>query len=269
MAVAGSYLANGPTSPTRMAWAIGRRILLVHPAVYLSALLSTWLVLLSCNYISRETEMHRTAQRIRESQVAAESTAKCQNPFGKPRADIAENQNSLPVQPAIVQAPHAMPTAAKSSPAKPAAQTAKTNQMPVWQQITRVFQPAPGAQNPPKVAQSPKKARSSRGVHTGMVPPPPPVMGLVPPPPPTVPIPTSMLSAPPPAFGQSAYTPQPIPAGPGAAAASSSYYSPEQFYSSQAAGSTPVESLYAAQGYAADNHKVISHRHRKRTIAYR
>jgi hypothetical protein len=151
-------------------------------------------------------------------------------------------------------------------------QPAKEKQIPVWQQITSVFQPAKAKPDKPatpaKVAQAPKKVKSARSHHPMLVPPPPPVLGLVPPPPPTVPIPMSMLSQAPPAFGQSAYTPQPIPAGPGAAAANTAYCSPQQLHS-QSAGATPVESLYAAQGYAGDDCKVVRHKHRKRTIAYR
>lgn len=237
-------------------WAVCKRILSVHPGVYLSALLATWLVLLSCNYLARENDMHSTAQRIAAAQKdEPDAGVKEQHPWGSPRVESSVVKR---------QATH---NANASAAAKAPGKTVSSNKaagapQDVWQQFAHVFQPTPVAQAKPV----PKTYKRSK---YGMVPPPPPIAaGLVPPPPPTVPIPMSMLSQPSPDFGQNIAASQPIPAGPGAAAATTPYYSPELFTQPAYAPASAPDALYATA--AGDGgFKVIRHKQRKRTIAYR
>lgn len=256
-----SFFPQQSTAPAA-SWAVCKRILSVHPGIYLSALLATWLVLLSCNYLARENDMHITAQRIAAEQNVQEAKSKQQHPWGSPRLE-----SDSVVKPS--QAVHVAtnPVASRSKTSAKAfssrkIETAKSAPA-VWRQFAHVFQPAPSA---------PPKPDSYKRSKYGMVPPPPPIAaGLVPPPPPTVPIPMSMLSQPSPFFGQNISASQPIPAGPGAAAATTPYYTPELFTQPAYPPAVPpagADALYATA--AGDGgFKVIRHRQRKRTIAYR
>ncbi len=230
-------------------WSLTKRILTVHPGIYLSALLSTWIALLVCQSVNREADMRATAQRIQSDDFVVAA------PAAPKQVEVAAALP--PTLTAPIPAAIGLP---RPDPAmfQPHAASGLAN----WQINSQVSPVQPLVQRP---APAPRKPR----IASGLVPPPPPT-GLVPPPPPTVPIPTAMLTQSNPYFGQSIAAVAPIPAGPGAAAAAN-----EMFYTGSAYTPAPPvmggsDALYTAPaGRSGDSYKVVQHRQRKRTIAYR
>lgn len=234
---------------TAPVWLVCRRVLSVHPGIYLSALFATWFVLLACTYVSREADIRCAAQRIRTEHTLSVAD-QIKSPWGQPSkrssAKAAVKQIARQTESQLAVLPV---------------------QLPGWQQLTHAFQSAPVAPAPVPPIAAPKKPHTAKRSKWGMVPPPPPV-GLVPPPPPTVPIPGSMLGAVPPYFGQNSYAVPPMPMGSGAAGATATY-NPELFMSQISAAPSAGLAPAATSGAGDDAFKVIRHRQRKRTIAYR
>ncbi|MFN8658327.1 MAG: hypothetical protein U0105_18470 [Candidatus Obscuribacterales bacterium] len=226
-----------------------KRILTVHPGIYLSALLSTWIALLVCQSVNREADMRATAQRIQSDDFVVAA------PAAPKQVEVAAALP--PMLTAPIPAAIGLPRPDPAMFQRPNAASGLAN----WQINSQISPVQPVVQRP---APAPRKPR----IASGLVPPPPPT-GLVPPPPPTVPIPTAMLTQSNPYFGQSIAAVAPIPAGPGAAAAAN-----EMFYGSAYTPAPPVmggsDGLYTAPaGRSGDSYKVVQHRQRKRTIAYR
>lgn len=242
-----SLAGNGLLSPFSIdaAWSVTRRLLTVHPGIYLSTLLATWVALLACQSVNREADMRAAAQRIHADAVVAAQAVLSQS-----------EQQQLPVPVAAPAAPGVSIAPAINLPRPDAGMFASLAAYPGMDNLLTVQRPAPMPKKAPRIA-------------SGLVPPPPP-SGLVPPPPPTVPIPTAMLTQTSPYFGQSIAAASPIPGGPGAAAAAN-----EMFFASAAYTPAPAvmgggDSLNSASaGRSGDSYKVVQHRQRKRTIAYR
>lgn len=232
------------------AWSVVKRVLTVHPGVYLSALMTTWVALLVCQSLNREADMRATAQRIQvDETVVAQSGSK--------------PESALTV--ATSTSPAASPAPANDLPRPDAGMFAPfSTQLMQWQANQTVTAVQPVVLRPVPASKKPRIA-------SGLVPPPPPT-GLVPPPPPTVPIPTAMLTQSSPSFGQSIAAVAPIPGGPGAAAAANemAYTAAAYTPAPPVMGAGAGDSLYyAPAGRSGDSYKVVQHRQRKRTIAYR